>query len=150
LPAIAKKLSGRPVKGKPVPAVCRGLVITPIDRQSREVAIEQGAGAAVTDDREVVVVRGLRNDPLNRADDACLGSRCRLPTANTLLRVRKERVGGFLEFLPWQISGRRSIGLAESGDNAIAGEAEPGRENFCAVTRFALAVTIYCPQRGCD
>ena len=86
--------------------------------------IEQGAGAAVTDNREVVVVRRMRSDPLNRADDACLGSRCRLPTANALLRVRKERVGGFLEFLARQISGCRSIGLAESGDNAISGEAE--------------------------
>jgi len=108
LPAIAKKFSGRPVKGKPVSAVCRRLVITPIDRQSREVAIEQGAGAAVTDDREVVAVWRPQNDPLNRADDACLGSRCRLPTANALLRVRKERVGCFLEFLLWQISGCRS------------------------------------------
>ena len=30
-------------------------VVTPTDRQSREVAIEQGSGAPVTDDRKVVV-----------------------------------------------------------------------------------------------
>src|SRR5580704_2845060 len=49
-PAVAQKLAARPIEGEPVSTVRRRLIITSIDRQSRDVAIEQGAGRTMTDD----------------------------------------------------------------------------------------------------
>jgi len=73
----------------PVSAIRRRLVVTAIDRQAREVAIEQCPGASVTEDRNVLVGRGLRDDPINGAYDPRLGVGRRLPTADALFRTSK-------------------------------------------------------------
>lgn len=78
-PAIMQKLSARLIECKPVSAVRRWLIMASTDRQSREVAIEQSAGPAVTDDGNVVISR-IGSNPVRRAglvltlDDALPGT----------------------------------------------------------------------------
>jgi hypothetical protein len=104
-------------------------------------------------DRQVVLGWVLRYDQVNRAHNPCLGVGCRFPAADTLLRVRKERVGCRLKFLLRKVTGGRSIVLAESGIDAVPSEAEPGGENVSCITRFTLAARKNaahppCPRPG--
>jgi len=101
--------------------ICRRLVVAAIDRQSREVTIEQGSGAAMTDNGQVAV-GGLRHDLLDGANNPRLGNDRRLPASDALLGVSKERVGGRLEFLLRKVTRRRSVILAEVVDDAVAVE----------------------------
>src|ERR1700693_1657285 len=98
-----QKLATRPIEGEPVSAVRRRLIIASIDRQSREVTIEQGSGAPMTDNGQVAVVRGFRHDLLDGANNPRLGNDRRLPASDALLWVSKERVGRRLEFLLCQV-----------------------------------------------
>ena len=59
LPAIIQKLAARSIEGKPASAIRRWLIVLPINRQPREVAVEQGSRAAVANDGDIVVRRGL-------------------------------------------------------------------------------------------
>jgi hypothetical protein len=73
-------------EGKPVSAIRRWLIVPPINRQPRDAAVEQGSRAAVANDGDIVVRRGLRclricNAPLlpkdNLSSRACALSRVR-------------------------------------------------------------------------
>src|ERR1700688_450563 len=73
-PAVIQKFSTRAVEREPVSAIRRWLVVAAIDRMSREVTIEQGSGAPVTDNCQVAVVGGFRQDLLDGANNPRLGN----------------------------------------------------------------------------
>src|SRR5438046_4459572 len=79
-----QKLAARAIEREPVSPIRRRLVVAAIDRQSREVTIEQGSGAPMTDNGQVIV-GGLRHDLLDGANNPRLGYDRRLPASDALL-----------------------------------------------------------------
>src|SRR5205814_7212705 len=134
-----QKLAARAIEREPVSPICRRLVVAAVDRQSREVTIEQGSGAPMTDDGQVIV-GGLRHDLLDGANNPRLGYDRRLPASDALLGVSEERVGRRLELLLCKVPRRRSVILAEVVDDAVSVEPERVREDLCPVARLLLVL----------
>src|SRR5438477_11320362 len=87
-----QKLAACAIESEPVSPICRRLVVAAVDRQSREVTIEQGSGAPMTDNGQVIV-GGLRHDLLDGANNPRLGYDRRLPAWDALLGVIEGGVG---------------------------------------------------------
>src|SRR5438105_8565553 len=114
-----QKLAARAIESEPVSPIRRRLIIAAIDRQSREVTIEQGSGAPMPDNGQIAVVGGLRHDLLDGANNPRLGYDRRLPASDALLGVSEERVGRRLEFLLCKVPRGRSVILVEVVDEAV-------------------------------
>jgi hypothetical protein len=133
------EFSAHPIEGEPVSTICRWLLVTPTDRHSGEIAIEQRPCASVPNDGNVAIVEGLGYDLFDRVNDPRLGICCGLPSPNAGLRLSKERVNRCLELLLSEVARRRSVILAEAIDDAVPVQSKPLSEELCSLSRFALA-----------
>jgi hypothetical protein len=77
-----QEFSAHPIEGEPVSTICCGLLVTPADRQSGEIAIEQSPCASVPNNGNVAVVGHLRHDLFDRVNDPRLGVCRGLPAPN--------------------------------------------------------------------
>lgn len=114
-----QELSAHPIEGEPVSTICRGLLVTPADRHSGQMAIEQRPCASVPKNRNVAIVGGLGYDLFDRMNDPRLGICRGLPAPNARLRLGKERINRCLELLLGEIARRRSVILAEAINHAV-------------------------------
>jgi hypothetical protein len=149
-----QEFSAHGIEGEPVSTICGGLLVTPADRHSGEVAIEQRPYASVPNDGNVAIVGGSGYYPFDRVNDPRLGVCRGLPASNSGLLLGKKRVNRCLELLLGEVARRRSVILAEAINDAVSVQSKPVSEELCRVSPFALAggedmAHAARPRRGC-
>jgi hypothetical protein len=93
----------------------------------------------MTDNRYVAIAGGLRQDPLNGANDTRLSICRRFPASDIGLRLSKEGIDHRFELLLREVTRRRSVILAQLIEDHISREPEPVSEDLRPLTRFAFA-----------
>jgi len=118
-------------------ATAGGLIISSVDRNTRIVAIQQGADATMADEEDVA--RSISSqDVLDLPDDTRLGVNRPLPAPNADLGLGKELVGNRLKLVRNQEAGCRSIILVHRFPN-LDDDVQPGGNDFGCFDRLSLA-----------
>jgi hypothetical protein len=148
-----RRFSAHGIEGEPVSTICCGLLVTPADRRSGEVAIKQRPRASVPNNGDVAIVGGLRDDLFDRVNDPRLGICRGLPASNAGLRLGKKRINRCLELLLSEVARRGSGVLAEAINHAVSVQSKLVGKELCRVSRFALAAGedlahAACPRRS--
>jgi hypothetical protein len=107
----------------------------------------------MADNRQVAIAGGLRHDPVNRVNNTRLSICRRLPASNAGLRLSKEGIDHRFELLFREVTGRRSVILAQVIDDQVSSEPEPVSEDLRPLSRFAFAACkdaahLFDPRRG--
>src|SRR4051794_40120331 len=89
-------------------AAASGLVISPVDRNTRIVTVQQGADAAMADEEDIARLISSQ-DVFDLPDDARLGINRALPAPNADLGLGKKLVRNHLKLARNQETGCRSI-----------------------------------------
>src|SRR2546423_1366633 len=112
------------------------LVIGPVDRNTRIVAVQQGADATMADEEDLARFIASQ-DMFDLADDARLGVDRTLPAPNADLGLGKKPVGDCLKLVRNQEAGCRSIILVRRLPN-LYGDVQPGGNDLSCLDRLSL------------
>jgi hypothetical protein len=143
---FAEESTCRKAEGEDI-AAARGLILASRDRPVRNVAFQQRADGAMTDEKHSSVATvpckrpfDGRNDPALRVDRA-------LPSIPACLRMAKEFVRGGLETIGLQKAGGRTIILAHLG-LYLYRRASPRRDDLCRLDGLSFLAADNPADRG--